>query len=131
LGDDLDGFDQLLRRGVLKKEAACPAAERLEDVLVALEGGQDQDPGLVIGRLLEDAAGRLQPVHDRHLDVHQDDIRPQRAGGGHGGGAVLGFTGDLDAVLALEDHAEADPNHRLIVDQQHAEGHVGASRSGR
>jgi hypothetical protein len=40
-----DGRDQLFRGPVLQQEAARPGAERVVDVLVQVERGEDQDPG--------------------------------------------------------------------------------------
>ena len=74
---------QLLGRGVLEQEPAGPGPERLEDVVVALEGGEDHDPAGDVG-LPDDAAGGLQAVHPRHLDVHEHHVRSQLPGGDDG-----------------------------------------------
>ena len=78
-GHDPHGVHQLLGRGVLEQEPAGPGAERLEDVVVALEGGEDDDPAWDVG-FSDDAAGGLQAVHPRHLDVHEHHIGSQSAG---------------------------------------------------
>src|SRR5205823_3034293 len=52
-GDGADRGDQLLRRVVLQHEPAGPGPEGLVDVLLEVEGGQDQDTRRLVGR--EDA----------------------------------------------------------------------------
>src|SRR5580700_11895610 len=49
-----------------------PRTQRLEDVFVQVEGGQDEHPGRAGGPCPGDQAGCLDPVHDRHPDVHED-----------------------------------------------------------
>src|SRR5579872_7008583 len=75
-GNRPDRVDQHVRARSLAEESAGPGAQRLENVLVDLEGGQDQDlhPGQVlVGR---DLAGRRQAVELGHPDVHQHDVGP-------------------------------------------------------
>ena len=73
-GDDADRVEQVGRLDALAEEAAGPAAQGLEDVLVGLEGGQDQHPyagEVVVGG---DGPGGGEAVHVGHADVHQDDV---------------------------------------------------------
>ena len=68
------------RVGVLEQEAARARAQRLEDVLVDLEGGQDHD--LDAGQLRARPTIRRvasQPVDVGHADVHEHDVGPLRA----------------------------------------------------
>jgi hypothetical protein len=93
-GHAAHGDDQLIGRRVLEQEPADPGAQRLVDVLVGVEGGEDQDPGRRAE--CDDLAGGPQAVEDRHPDVEQRD-----------GGAVLAHQGDrLRAVPGLRDHAD-------------------------
>src|SRR6202042_740183 len=42
-GDHPDGADEVFRLGVLDQEAARPGPDRLEDILVRLVGGENDD----------------------------------------------------------------------------------------
>jgi hypothetical protein len=68
-GDRPHRADQL--GGVLEHEATGPDAQRLVDVLVQVEGREDEDARGAVGR--EDAPRRLEPVELGHADVHQHD----------------------------------------------------------
>ena len=97
-GDGPDRRDQLLGRVVLEHEAAGAGAERLVDVLVEVEGREDEDPRGRVGG--EDAPGRLEAVELRHADVHQDDGRVEARRLGDGLVAVLRLGDDVDVLLA-------------------------------
>ncbi len=73
--DRPDRAQQLDRFGVLDQEARGARPQRLEDVLVQLEGGQDDHPGTGQRGLRGDAPGGLQAVHPGHPDVHQHHVR--------------------------------------------------------
>ena len=77
-GDDADGVHQLLGGGVLEQEAARPGPQRLGDVVLAAEGGEDQD--LAVAQL----AGGGDAVHAGHLDVHHDHVGVEALGLFHG-----------------------------------------------
>ena len=61
---------------------------------------------------------RLEAAHTRHLQVHQDHV--DRLGERQGDGflTVARLTGDLDVLLALEQHAQSGSHERLIVGEQ-------------
>src|SRR5947199_351728 len=42
------------------------------NVLVAVIGGEHDYAG--VGELIEDRSGRGEPVHDRHAEIHEDDV---------------------------------------------------------
>ena len=131
-----DRGHELLQGGVLEQEAAGAGADRLEGVLVEVEGGQDQDPGGGgVGRTVtaaaHDAAGRLDPVHPRHPHVHEDDVGLHPGQQLDGGGAVFGLADELDVLLGLQQHAEAEPVHLLVVDQHGPDRHGSPLRIGR
>jgi hypothetical protein len=101
-----------LRRKPLA-EAAGAGAQRVDDVLVEAEGGEDENA------LAREPAGGLDPVHARHSDVHQHDV-----------GAVLGrrddrllagfgLGDDLDVAGRLEHRLETRAHHRLVVGDDH------------
>ena len=76
-GDDADRGGDLLGRRVLEHEAARAGAQRVVDVGVEPEGGQDQHARAWLRR--DDPSGRLDPVEDGHADVHQHDVGAQAA----------------------------------------------------
>ena len=121
VGDDPDAGDQLLGGRVLEQEAAGAGAQGLVDVLVEVEGRQDQHPDLAraLGHHL---ARGLEPVEVGHADVHEHDVGPQRARRAHRLGAVLGLAHHLDVLLGVEDHAEAGAHEGLVVGEQDAHG---------
>lgn len=64
----------------------------------------------------------LDAVEARHADVHQDDVRVEMCREADRLGAVARLAGDRQVVLALQQHAEAEALHGLVVDDEHA-GH--------
>jgi hydrogenase maturation protein HypF len=126
--DGADRGEELLGRVVLEHEAAGARAQRLVDVLVEVEGGQDQDARGVVGG--EDAPRRLEPVELRHADVHQDHGGPEARGLVDRLEPVRRLRHDLDVVLAAEQHPEARADHRLVVDDEDADAHAGPPPSG-
>jgi hypothetical protein len=96
--------DQLVGRRVLEQEPAGAGAQRLVDVLVGVEGGQDQHPGA--GAERHDLPRGLEAVHLGHPDVQQRDLRGVPA---HQLDrlplARLGHHRDVG--LGLQDHPEA------------------------
>ena len=69
---------------------------------------------------LDDATGRLDAVHARHPHVHQHDVGFERRRLPDGLGAVARLTDDGHVVLRLQHHPKAQPQQRLVVDEQHS-----------
>ena len=127
--DDAHRMHELLGRGVLEKEPTRPSTKCFEDVIVALESGEDDDPtGDTC--IPHDAAGGLETVHCRHLDVHEHDVRPNRARHGDRLFTIACFADDLDVVFGFEDHLEARSDQCLIVDQHDPDAHAASLFSG-
>src|SRR5581483_850366 len=103
-------------------------SECLVDVLVEVEGGQNQDSCTVV--LGEDASGRLEPVQLGHADVHEDDGGAVARRLLDGFETVARFGDDLDVLFFGEENAEAGADHRLVVGDEDADRHVIASVSG-
>src|SRR5215831_4352592 len=118
-GHDADRVDELFRLDVLQQEAACTGADRFVDVLVRIEGREDENSRLSAAR--DDPPRRLDSVDVRHADVHQNDIRVQGAHLLHSLGPVLGLADDLEIGARVEDHAEAAAYERLVVAEQDAD----------
>ena len=114
-GDRAHGVDDLAGRRVLEQEAAGAGAQRLDDVLVEAEGGEDEDA------LARQPPRRLDAVHARHADVHQHDVGRVGLGGRDRllAGARLGH--DLDRAGRLEHRLEAGAHHRLVVGDDDAQ----------
>ena len=74
---------QLGRLGVLDQEPVGADPDGLEDVLVEVERGQDDD--LHVGQpvVLGDAAGGGEAVDAGHADVHEHHVGPQLEGQAH------------------------------------------------
>ena len=115
-GDDPDGVEQVLRWRVLQEEAAGPGPQGVVDVLVEVEGGEDEDPGLrPLGRA-HDLPGRLDPVHLRHPDVHEDDVGPHLPHQTDRLDPVGGLPEHLEIGRGVDEDPETGPHERLIVD---------------
>src|SRR5206468_11685446 len=110
----------------LEHETARAGAQRVVDVGVEAESGQDQDAGA--WSRTHDASGCLDPVQDGHADVHEHDVGLQAAGCGDRVLAVASLTDDTRVRLRLEDLAQPDPDERLIVSDQDV-GHATGSRT--
>ena len=77
----------------------------------------------------EDQAGGLQPVEHRHPDVHQDHVGPERGGLVDRVPAVDRLADDLDVGLGASSTEQPLPDHRLVVGDQHPDGHGRSSRA--
>jgi len=66
------GFQELLTRGVPEEVPIGPGPHRVEDPLVIIVGGQDQD--LYIWVTGPNLVGGLDPVRPGHLQVHHDKV---------------------------------------------------------
>ncbi|MDH6614991.1 hypothetical protein M2163_002099 [Streptomyces sp. SAI-135] len=104
------GTQEFRRFGVLDQEAGGTGADRLEDVLVELEGGEHDHPHVLEAGVPGDAPGRGETVEQRHADVHQDDVRPQFAHLAHRLLAVGGLPRHLDVRLRVEQGPETGPH---------------------
>src|SRR5690606_34220096 len=107
--------------GGLEEISGRPGTKALEDVFVDLETRQHQHPGT---RLLGDGAGRGDPVDMWHADVHEDDIRVERARLRHRDRAVGGFAHHLDVLARIEQEPQARADGAVIVGEQHPDRHV-------
>ena len=72
-----------------------------------------------------DRAGRLEPVHDRHADVHEHDVGLELAHQRHRLGAVLALADDLEVWGGVHEQAERPAHERLVVhhDDPHRRAH--------
>ena len=122
----VDRSHELLQGGVLEEEAAGARPDRLIGVLIEVEGGQDDHPRAA-GSALDDGARRVNPVHPRHAHVHEDDVRLDPLDQVDGGASVPCFPDDFDALLGLQQHAETESVHLLVVDEDESKSHAFSS----
>ena len=94
-------------------------AQRLVDVLVGLEGGQDDDldPGQVL--IGADSPGGLQAVDPGHPDVHQDHVGALATGQVDRLPAVGGLADDLQVLRGVDEDPEPGADQGLVVGEQH------------
>src|SRR5579884_341789 len=130
-GDGAHAADDVRRGCVLEQEPAGPGLQGCDDVFVEVEGGEDDHARPLSARVAgDDLTGRLDAVHLRHADVHQDDVRIERSRSGDSGGAVGGLARDLDVGLRVEHHRQPFAQQVLVVDEQRAD-HRASSRGSR
>lgn len=91
-------------------------------LFVRVEGGQDHDLGRVL-TTAQSLRGR-QPVHRRHTDVHQDDVRAGPVDQRLDLAAVAGRTNDLDVVGPAHHEGRARPHQRVVDEEQSDRSHV-------
>ena len=74
----------------------------------------------ISGWAASDLAGRLEPVHAVHADVHHDHVGAALVG--HLDGSVAGsaLADDRDLAVAGEDHLHAFAHGGMVVDDQAA-----------
>ena len=102
---------------------------RLVDVLIELEGGEDEDTR-PLARQRGQLAGRLEAAHLRHLDVHQDDVRSLATCGFDSLTTGARLSDNLEVVLGFEDHPQAGTDEGLVIGEQDAD-HDAPSPSGK
>ena len=114
-----DGGRQLVGAERLDKELAGPCQHGAPKVVRLALDGHHHDRGR--RDLRREQLGRGDPVHVRHVDVHQDDIRQEpgrhleRLRAGRGG------TDDLDVLLEAEQLRQVIAGLRDVVDDQDAD----------
>ena len=86
----------------LRRKPLAPTLQRLVDVLIVVEGGQDQDAcGVGLG-VADDVARGLEAVHLRHPDVHEHHVRLQLLRQGNGLGSVACLAHNRHVIGGLD-----------------------------
>lgn len=75
--------------------------------LIEVEGCQDDHPGAA--RAGTQLGGGCDPIHPRHPDVHQDDVRAGLFKQLQPSTPIVGLTDDAHVVMGIQDHPE--PRH--------------------
>jgi len=125
-GDDADCVQELVRASVLEQEAARARAQSGVDVVVEIEGGENEHPRVGQASVCADEPGCFEPVEVRHADIHQHDVREEAAGEVDRFPAVGRFAGELQVVFGGDQGGEAASDGGLVVGDEDA-GH-GAAR---
>src|SRR5262245_14771743 len=124
--DDPDRLEQPLGGDVLEQESTGTRPQRLVDVLVEIECGEHQHaragPGVGLGG---DPASRLDAIHGRHPDVHEDDIGMYLAAQANRFGTVRGAAHDVDVGLSAQQRAESGADDLLVVGDEHLDRWTG------
>ena len=69
----------------------------------------------------ENPLGRLDAVHHRHPDVHQDDVGCSRAASSTALGAVARLADELEVRLGGDQHPDPGAEQGLVVDEGDAD----------
>ncbi len=104
-------------RGVLEEESAGAGPHRPPDVLVGVEGGEQDDLRRVLSCSQSLSGG--QSVELRHPDVHQYDIGPVLVDRGNDLGTVADSADDRQVVKLAEHHRQSSPHESVIVHDEH------------
>ena len=131
-GHDPHGVHEILAADVLEEEAAGPGPQRVEDVLVEVEGREDDDLHRIVARRLRRCAGSPRCRRAGHADVHEHDVGRCGAGDVDRLDAVGRLADHVEVGLRVEDHREAAAHELLVVGHDHPHGRraVGAVRHG-
>src|SRR5260221_280674 len=117
-GDNPDGIEQVGRLAALEKEPARSRPEGPEDILVELEGGEDEHSGLGECRVGDDLARRLEPGHLWHPHVPHHHVTVRRHCRLEGLTAARRLADDLEVGVGLEERPEPGADNRLVLGDQ-------------
>ncbi len=120
-GDSTQERRDLLGRLGLEEVAGRSCADRAEEVLLRVGSRENDD--LAVRRLLANLRQRGQPVHARHRQVEQHEIRLRRPGDLQCLLAVLGLADDVEPLLS-EQRSERVTGQRVVVDDHDALRHT-------
>jgi hypothetical protein len=116
--DGANGLHHLVGRSGLEEVAAGAGLDGAEDVLVAVEAGEDDD--LRVGVGLADGGDHVAAAHGGHAQVHQEDVRAVGGERLDGRGAVGRLAQHLHVGLGLDEGAQAQPHQGVVVGHHHS-----------
>src|SRR5690606_3780393 len=111
-----DRGDEPVSVGVLQQVAAHAEPQRLQGVLLVVEGGQEQD--LLLRLASKDALRCGHPVENRHADVEDDEIEVPPGAPVDGLLAVGRLGRDLEVGRRLDHQLDALAHQRLVLRQE-------------
>ena len=114
--DAADDRDEVVGSDVLEDERRGPGLDGVEERLLVLVDGEDDDPGRL--ELALDPLRGLDPAGRRQVEVHQDDVGAELDGHVDGAPAVRRLADDQEVRLALQDVAHPDAEQRVVVDEE-------------
>ena len=124
--DDPDRLHQRLARGVLEQEARRAGAQRAEDVLVEIEGREDEHPAAPASC----AVASIPSIRGMRTSISTTSGRSSRASRTASRPSSASPTTSIPSMRA-EEEPEAGPDQVLVVgdqDPDHGMGSVAATR---
>src|SRR5690606_19514131 len=123
--DHSDRPAQIVGLHVFQEAAGRSDFQCLEDPLVVVEGREHDDPRIRQRRISDDPPSGFDPVHLRHADVHQDDVRAQTASFRHRLPAVGHLAHHFHVVGSADELGKTGSDQGLVVDDQDFDAHRG------
>ena len=107
-----DGSHKLCRRAVFEQESTGSRLECLEDIFVFIKRREHEHPAPTSR---QDASGRVKPVKNWHLNVHQNHVRGEAGDLVDRLCAVRCLSNNQQVEFAVEDYFQACAYQRLII----------------
>lgn len=120
-GDSAEERRDLLGWLGLQEVAGRAGADGCQEILLGV--GRCENDHFAVGGALTDTRKRGQPVHPRHGEVEEDDVRLERDGLVDRASAVLGLADHVEALLC-EEARESVSRERMVVDDEDALAHL-------
>ena len=120
-GDSAKEGGDLLGGLGLEEVAGRACANRGQEILLRIRRGEHDDLGR--GSSLPDPRESREPIHPRHRQIEEDEIRLERRCFRDRRRAVLGLADDVEPLLR-EQGCESISGQRMVVDDEHALGHA-------
>jgi len=117
--DEADPAANFLGGGLLEDIPRGPRRERFPDIGIVRVGGQDEDPGGREGG--DDLSGGFQPIHQRHGNVHDDDVRLEFLGEGDGFASIERAADYLEIGLKFQEGSDPLTDHLMIFGEQYGD----------
>ena len=115
-------MDEIFWRSVLEDVAGRSRAQCLKHEFIGAEGREDEN--LRMKSLSHEGTGGLEPVHDRHADVHENEVWTQLSGELDGLGTVGRLGDDVDVIGGAEEQAQARTHKGLVVGDDGSDAHA-------
>ena len=121
----MDCLDDVVGLGVFQQKAARPRSERVVDVLVDVERGENEDARTCEQRIRCDVARGVDAVSHRHANVHEHHVGADLLGEVDRLLAVARLARDRKSVVGVEDHAESASHKILVIGDEDAQRLLG------
>jgi len=114
-----DGADDLLGTRCLQEIRPRAQRKSARDAGVPEEARQNNDDS--IGEFFADDGDSLQAVYFGHLQINEQQIRPQITKALNGLFAIAGFTDNDHVMFGREHGSQAIPDHGMVIGDENAE----------